>query len=238
MARALFGGGLTGLSGSVNKQAGGFTFNKNNTVRVRVTPTNPMTVAQTLIRALFFFLTSSWKSLNTAKIDAWETARNSDSYYLKQDPVTGVSRKYASAKDLFIAMNQNRNIAKGTIDAPAVYYDTPGLPSAAPVEDVTDCVFDESANTVTLTATLDAGYDYFMRATPQVSAGYTRFTAVRSKMRIIKTALATGDISADYFAVFPGALVAGQKVFWEIIGVDQNTGKAHVLASRISSVVA
>jgi len=68
-------------------------------------------------------------SKHDVQIAAWENARTGNAYYLKQDPITGVSRPYASAKDLFIAMNMNLMYANNGSYTGGVQISTPTAPN-------------------------------------------------------------------------------------------------------------
>lgn len=243
MARVLYGGvGLQGLSGSINKQAGGHTFTKNNVVRRRVVPANPQTALQQEYRGAFAYLTGAWSNtLTDPQREAWETARNSNEYYLKQDPLTGVSRKYGSAKDLFIAMNLNFLIADGAVAAPVVTYTTPGSPGALDVLAITSFALDASAGTAILTYTgTQSNETMVMKATPPVSAGTMRATSVRSKFRVVGVpGNSPAALGTQYTALFgPITGATGQKVFWTVEAVELTTGKSRLVNAGVSVIVA
>lgn len=242
MARALYSGvGIAGMSGSINKNAGGTTFSKNGVVRRRVIPVNPQTADQQELRAAFLFLTTAFSgTLSESDRAAWETARTGNVYYLKQDPLTGVSRPYASAKDLFIAMNLNWLLGDGSLNNPVVTFTTPGISTGLDDYAITSVVADDSSNTVVVTYTGTATNEFlFMRATPPVSAGNQRNTSVKSKFRYIAPLTASPDTVADYQAKF-GALtgLTGQKIFYEIIGVEIITGKTRLVSGGSTIIVA
>lgn len=243
MAKALYGGvGLQGLSGSINKKAGGHTFSKNNVVRRRVVPVNPQSSSQQELRAAFLFLTSAWSNvLSDANRLAWESARNT-SYWLKQDSLTGVSRPYSSAKDLFIATNLNDLIASDSLSMPQVSFSDPGTSSGLDDLSVTSIVLDDSSQSVVFTysgALLNENICVYM--TSPVSAGTLRATSVKSKLRFVTQNIGASPaaISSDYiskFGSFAGA--TGKKVFWEVYGVDTNTGKKRLIAAGNSIIAA
>jgi len=243
MAKVIYGGvGLQGLSGSINKQAGGHTFTKNNVVRRRVVPVNPQTVNQQETRAAFSFLTTAWTAtLDETQRQAWETARTQP-YYSKQDGLYGVSRNYASAKDLFIGMNTNRLIASGVIDSPSVVFSSPAAPAA--LDDISNVAvaIDASAQTVSLsydgTWSGEIGY---IKMTPPVTAGNMKASTVSTKSRIIGEDFGASpvELGTDYTSRFGGLTTStGKKVFWELWAVNSTTGKKRLVASGETIVVA
>lgn len=241
MGKRKYGDIVTGATGSLNKQLGGITSLKNGVTRVRVIPANPQTALQQELRGAFALLTTAWSgTLSEANRDAWETARTGNAYYLKQDSFTGVSRPYASAKDLFIAMNLNLMYANNGEFTGGVQINVPTAPTGADGISVTSVVADDSSNSVIATYTgvfsNEAG---IFRATPVVSPGTMRTTSVVSKMRNVALVTASPDTIADYITQF-GALtgLTGSKIFWEIIGVDLGSGKQRLISAGQSIIVA
>lgn len=243
MARALYSGvGIAGMSGSINKNAGGTTFGKNGVVRRRVVPVNPQTADQQTLRAAFLYLTSAWSGvLSDSDRLAWETARTGNVYWLKLDPLTGVSRPFASAKDLFIAMNINGLYAQDSINAPSVQYTTPGTSAGTDVVSITSVVADDSSNTLVVTytggpPTLEA---YMFKATPPVSPGTARSASIKSKLRNVALLTASPDTVADYQTKFgPLTGQTGNKIFYEIYGIDLATGKQRLISAGSTVIVA
>lgn len=242
MAKVIYGGvGLQGLSGSINKQAGGHTFTKNNVVRRRVVPTNPQSEEQTLVRAAFSFLTTAWSGLAESERSAWEAART-DPYYATQDKLNGVSKAMNSGKSLFVAMNMNNLQAIGALNSPTVIFTVPAEPEALDSISAVSVALDASANTTTLTYTGTwTGETGFIKMTPPVSAGNMKASTVSTRSRIIGEDFGTSpvDLSSDYSSRF-GLLsqAAGKKVFWELYGVNNTTGKKRLIASGVSVVAA
>lgn len=240
MARNLFGTDVVGRSGSLNTSFGGMTYLKNGVMRRRVTPTNPQTSDQQDVRNAFLFYTTSFSGLTASQVAQWEAARTGNAYYLKQDPLTGVSRPYASAKDLFIAMNMNLQLANdGNYATPAVAISVPTAPSGTDTIAVSSVVADDSSNSLVVTYTgtfaSEAG---FLKATMPVSNGTQRATTVRSKIRNIALLSASPDTVAEYVAKYPLTGLTGQKIYYEIIGIDVQSGKARVISSGFTSIVA
>lgn len=241
MAKGIFGAGLQGMSGSVNKQLGGWTFSKNGVIRRRVTGTNPNSTNQQNVRAGFSFLTSAWKTLTEPQRLAWETAR-SDSYYQTTDNLNGVSRPYDSSKDLFVAMNANYLTASGEIASPSVVLAMPGTPAGQDEITAVSVAIDASAQTVALTYTgTFTNEKAYFKATPPVSAGNMKASTVDTRSRVIdedlgSSPVAMGTSYTSRFGAITGA--AGEKVFWELWGVDQGSGKARKIAAGSTVIVA
>lgn len=243
MARVIYGGvGLQGLSGSINKTAGGHTFTKNNVVRRRVIPVNPKSSSQSLIRNAFAFLTTYWGStLTEEQRRSWETAKT-DRYYYKQDGLNGVARPYASGKDLFLAMNQNILIATNELTQPTVSFVEPGVP--ANLDEITgvSVAIDASAETVAMTYTgTFSSETAYIKMTPPVSAGNMKASTVNTQSRVIGEDFGSSPVAlgADYMDRFGGLTQStGKKVFWEVIGVNNGTGKTRTIASGQTIIVA
>lgn len=244
MARVKFGDGVSGQSGSLNANAGGVTYLKNNVKRMRVVPTNPQTPSQQESRALFSFLTKAWSgTLNDTQRNAWETARTSDPYYQTQDNFYGVSRKVNSGKSLFIMMNTNLLVSKGLVGEPQVLISVPGTAAGQDEIAITSFAFDVSSQSAILTYTgIFSNEAAVIRATPGVAPGNMRTTSVKSKFRTLLGSDPTGasplTLSTTYIDKNGPVGSTGDKVFWEIYGVDQGTGKSRLIASDFSVVVA
>jgi len=73
MAKIKFGMMMTDARGKL----GGQVFSKNKGgayIRTKVTPVNPATVAQQLVRAIFAFFSQNWRALTEAQRTAWNAA--------------------------------------------------------------------------------------------------------------------------------------------------------------------
>ena len=242
MARFNYSGvAITGGTGRLNSSLGGSVLLKNGVVRSYTTPTNPQTAPQTEMRAAFTLLTASWSGLTEPQRTAWRAAW-AGGQWLIQDPFTGTSRAYASAKSLFISVNLNILIADDLLAAPAVQLTTPAARITQETIGLTSFIFDASGGTaaVVYTGTLVNGA-ILVRVTPPVSPGNLLFTSVQSKLRSLTadvgaTPLALGS---QYVALF-GAItaMAGEKVFYTIELIDIATGQRSLISSGSSTIVA
>ncbi len=238
MARVIYGGvGLQGLSGSINKQAGGHTFTKNNVVRRRVVPTNPQTAAQSLVRNAFNFLTTAWSNLTETQRQQWEDARN-DPYWLIPDPLTGVGRKANSGKSLFILVNFNLLQANDNLGAPSVVTTSPSVSEPNDVISIDSVVADASSDTLTVTYTKTGSDEVILvRSTPAVSPGTMRLTSVKSDLRDASGILGASPAAVpDQAGVYTGQ--TGQKVFYQIWAIHTTTGKKRLVSSDATTIVA
>ena len=238
MARVIYGGvGLQGLSGSINKQAGGHTFTKNNVVRRRVVPTNPQTAQQSLVRNAFAFLTTAWSGLTEDQRNAWEDARN-DSYWLIPDPLTGVGRKANSGKSLFILVNFNLLQVADQLNDPTVVTTSPS--SSEPNDSflISSVVADDSSNTLTVTYTQAGSEEVLLvKSTPPVSPGTMRLTSVKSDLRDSSAILGASPATvAGKAGIYTGQ--TGQKVFYQIWAIHTTTGKKRLVSSDTTTIVA
>lgn len=242
MARLSYSGvAITGGTGRLNSGFGGSVLLKNGVVRNYVTPANPQTPDQQVNRTAFAFLTQFWKNLSAAQRDAWVAAWNSGNWQ-KQDPFTGTTRNYGSAKDLFISLNMNFLIADGSVSAPDANLLTPPATTALPALGLTSVTIDASAGTVGIvyTGTL-TGTTLVIRMTPPVSPGNERTTSVLTKFRFVQIASGASPVAAGtaYVALF-GAITAqaGQKVFYTVEAILLATGKRGLVGSGNTVIVA
>lgn len=242
MARNGFGTDITRRTGSMNKGLLGMTYLKNGGQRVRVIPVNPQTASQQVVRAAFSFLTTAWtQTLSEAERTAWVSAWQSNPYFQTQDTFYGVSRKFGSAKDLFIAMNFNLALAAGNLAGVTVQLLTPGASVGVDTIGITSMVLDASAGTVIFTFTGAFAFENaVIKMTPPLSPGNMQPTSVKSKFRVVDAGgLASPESFGGLYTGMFGAITgqAGQKVFWTIEGVDIATGKSRLIGSGNSVIV-
>lgn len=128
MARGIYGGGLQGLSGSINREDGGWTYQKNSAIRRRVIPIQPNTISQMRVRNNMFALNSAWRTvLSPAQRIAWNNAAKGPDWKF-WDSVSG-TYKNRTGNNLFISLNANlalyyQDTAVRLTDVPDKY--TPG----------------------------------------------------------------------------------------------------------------
>lgn len=199
---------------------GGHVASKNRGgayLRTKVTPTNPQTAAQSLVRNRLTSFSQGWKGLTAAQRDAWYS---SVSDYSKTDVFGDI--KQPSGVNLYVKLNSNLDeVGVGAISLPP-------LPQA--VEPVLTISATAAAGTAALSVVytpspIPADTAFILRATKQVSPGKS---FLKNEYRNIAI-LDAGDTSpenalAAYNAKF-GTLVAGQKIGLALVPVNKVTGQ-------------
>jgi hypothetical protein len=211
MAKIKFGMIVTDGRGKL----GGQVFSKNRGgayIRSKVTPTNPQSTAQTIVRQSFAEYSQNWSALSAALISAWNAAVSSWS----RTDIFGDLRN-PTGKNLYLRLNQNATLA--------------GYPSiGAPPEKaemvsgiVTEVDFSQSGALIEFVGVY-AGSD--ARVVFSTSGAVSNGTSyVKNKLRVFETSLAV-DVADDttynlYVGKF-GTPVVGQKVFFGIKYVLSN----------------
>lgn len=200
---------------------GGHVASKNRAgayLRTKVTPVNPQTSAQTLVRSRLAGLSSGWRALTQEQRNSWNGAVEN---FSKTDIFGDV--KNPSGVNLYQRLN-NELLSIGV--API---DVAPLP-----EEVPTVVLQESSvlvgalGTITLllSGAVPEGVSAKIFATPGMSPG---INFVKSEFRQIgvEAAAATSplDVTEDYEAKF-GPAVAGLKYFFKIVFVNTTTGQS------------
>lgn len=203
MAKILFGAFLADMRGKVN----GTVFSKNRGgayARTKVTPSNPQTAAQNLVRSRLTGFSQAWRGLAQSARDAWNAAVGSF-------PRTNVfgQAKILSGHQLYIGLNAQLGAAgQGSITLPPV-------PVGAAALTAYSGAAADGAATFTVTAAPDpvpADNTLIIDATEQVSAGKSNLNSLYRQIQIEAAASAgPHDIHAAYIAKF-GPLIAGQKI--------------------------
>ncbi len=182
--------------------------------RVKVTPLNPNTSAQQIVRSLLAAFSQQWRTLTQEQISAWNTAV----LQFQRTDVFGDLRS-PTGKNLFTRLNINiASILGASITDPP-------LPTAVPSLITNSLVIAVGAVTYTIDyATPTATTSVQIWATPGVSPGVS---FVKSEYRLIGSFVGgvagPADISADYLDKF-GPPAVGQKVFVKLVGIDLLTG--------------
>lgn len=239
MARLLFGGvGAQGASGSLNRIAGGSTYQKNNIARVRVVPVQPNTASQTRVKSWFSAIQAVWPTLDQETQEEWNVAAKSGEWQLP-DPVLGLLKNPSSGRALFIQLNMNIAQVNGNAE---------GIVQAVPVKEAqgdtsleTFQVADDGGAPATAIAyggTLGTGESHVLFVSAPLTPGTSRFR--RNKLRFLMAN--DGDTGAfntafglSYTAVYPVA-TAGTKVCYELMAVNNLTGQTRKVASGIVEV--
>ena len=226
MAKIKFGMMMTDASGKL----GGQVFSKNrggSYVRTKVTPLNPQTTAQALVRGIFASISSAWSGLAESGRDSFNNFVND---YARTD-VFGDLRN-PSGKALFQRLNQNLEISNQTQITVCV------APSPVPFANVQSADADVSATTFdveTLGDTRDS--KVVIWATPVLTAG-TTFVKNRLRQLAVFDGIDGGafDISTAYTSAY-GFPSAGANIYIGVRVINAN-GQASPLEVVKAVVVA
>lgn len=209
---------------------GGHVFSKNNGgayMRTKVTPTNPQTVDQTAVRALFAAITSGWSALTTGQITAWNEA-------VPEWTNTNIfgDLKKPTGKALYQRLNNQAQVVglAAVLDVPAK--------AALPDNPITAINIDVSDGTLILTgASVLASVQVSLWAAVPVSDGTSNVT---SKLRQIYTVAGNTFNDQDAFTAYEakfGTIAVGQNIFAAVKYVI-SSGQASPLQILKSTVVA
>lgn len=226
MAKIKFGMMMTDASGKL----GGQVFSKNrggSYVRTKVTPTNPQTTAQMVVRGIFASISSAWSSLT-------EASRLSFNNLVGDYGTTDIfgDLHNPSGKALFQRLNQNLEIsgqAQITVCVP---------PNAVPFANVISAGDNGLGDTFTVvTEGVTTGAKLVVWATPPLSQGTT---FVKNRLRQIGVfnggnAL-TLNIFEDYQDKF-GTPVSGANIYVGVRVINDN-GQASPLETVKAVLIA
>lgn len=210
---------------------GGQVASKNRSgayLRTKVTPVNPQTAAQNLVRNRLGTLSQAWRGLTQAQRDAWNAAVSSfSSTNIFGDPVN------PTGFNLFQQLNNNLILAGNSA------LDTP--PSPAAIDDIVIGVLTaEDTPTLSLAYTVGSGGSKILVfATPPVSAGVS---FVKSEYRLVTSfdsdTASPLDMAAAYATKF-GAITGAedQKIFVKTVSINTDTGQAGIPQSTYAIVI-
>lgn len=201
----------------------------NSIVRKRAIPSNPRSGAQISVRNLVSVRSKAWASLTEAQRTAWDSAASSATW--RQTDSMG--RQFQlSGEQLYMKLN----LQLAAIDETAI--------TSPPVKEAFASL---SVGTITATAgtpslsvayggTLGANETLLLRMSNKASAGIMSAKSV-SFVDIQYTAAASPINALTAYVARFGALVAGQKLWVELVQVNAVTGEANVVG-RASKIVA
>lgn len=210
------------LGGHVASQNKGGSY-----IRTKVTPSNPQTVYQSMVRQLFGAISAGWSALGGQAILAWNSAVED----WKKTNIFG-DLKNPSGKALYQRLNQSAQlVGYPAITLPPVKEDMPsGVLEVATIA--------LGAETLTLTGNSSAaGSTTMIFGTPPVSQGTT---FVKNRLRHFSTVLSNAQVPGTAFSDYEdrfGTPALGQKIF---IGVKYvlPTGQQSPLQVVQATVVA
>jgi hypothetical protein len=211
MAKIKFGMIVTDGRGKL----GGQVFSKNRGgayIRSKVTPTNPQSTAQTIVRQSFAEYSQNWSALTATLITAWNASVSS---WSKTD-IFGDLRN-PTGKNLYLRLNQNATLAgyPGISSPPEKAEMISGI--------VTIVLFSVGNAEIILDGRyVGSGARVVISSSGAVSNGTSY---VKNLLRVINTGLGSTlddvDTFDNYVAKF-GTPVVGQKVFFGIKYVLEN----------------
>lgn len=220
MAKVKFTAFMADARGKLN----GTVFSKNrggSYTRTKVTPSNPQTSYQTVVRQRLAAFSAGFRALTAAQILAWN---NAVSDFLGTnvfgDTVT------PTGLQLYVKLNSNlAGIGAAAISDPPS--PTALSPLTATIASLTNAAFTAALGSITTDET------YVIEATSPVSPGRT---FLKNEFRVITTVAGTGapiaaqNIFAAYSAKF-GAPVTGQRVGLRVKVVHEITGQSGIYVS-------
>lgn len=211
---------------------GGHVYSKNRGgayVRTKVTPVNPQSTAQLLVRGFFTMLSQGWRTLTQVQRDAWNGAVEN----FQRTDIFGDIKK-PSGINLYMRLNQN------ILNAGGVVISVPPAPGVTP-EIVTFTTAPDSApQTFSLAyapTPVPADVAYVIEATACLSPGKS---FIKNQYRIIEVLPAAGATPANILAAYQakfGLLIGGQIVGVRVKAIDLLTGVAGPATEVISTVL-
>lgn len=211
---------------------GGHVASKNrggSYFRTKVTPVNPSSTYQQTVRNRLAGLSSGWRGLTAAQRASWNA---SVSDFSKTDIFGDI--KNPSGFNLYQRLNSNLlNCGEAALSSP---------PASEAVDAFTSfsAAAANGAQTVTLTysAAIAADHKVLVRATPALSPGVNFVKSEFRQIDVIATADASPfSIETEYIAKFGAVGAAGQKIFFELVQINTNTGQAGI-PIQASAVIA
>ena len=205
MAKIKLGAIVTDIRGKL----GGHVFSKNRSgayMRTKVTPTNPQTSYQSLVRGIFAAISSAWSSLTDTQRLSF---RDKVQQYTSTDIFGDI--KVPSGKTLHHKLNQNLELSGQT------QVSTCPSPEEVPFANMlsaTGSIANADLNVYLLGNTV--GSKLMIFGTPSLSQG-TKF--VKNQFRLLGSIAGVDDTDFDILSIYNakfGAFVAGANV---VIGV-------------------
>ncbi|MCH7928573.1 MAG: hypothetical protein IID03_11450 [Candidatus Dadabacteria bacterium] len=215
MAKIKFGGPIMDARGKI----AGLVFSANTHgayIRRKVTPVNPATVAQLLVRSRFTTNSQAWRNLTDDERKGFIEQKDN----FKTTDIFG-DLKSPTGQNLFIKLNQNiLQISETPITAVPLPEDVPGFTSLV-------LVADTGGGTLTLTfdPAIDAAVKVLVTATAPLSPGVNFVKADFRIVAVLDSAESSPkDLAAEYI-VKNGALPqVGAKIFVQMRPINISSG--------------
>lgn len=198
---------------------GGHVASKNRGgayLRTKVTPVNPQTSFQSVARGRITTYSQAWRALTEAQRSAWSGAVQS----FATTNIFG-DIKNPSGLNLYVRLNSNISEGGGTaITDPPL----PGEVTAPATITLTAAAGTPAISLAWTGGAIPADTVWVARLTPQVSAGKSFVKSLFRNVVVLPAADTTPtSILTEYNARF-GTLVAGQKIYVEVVAIALLTG--------------
>lgn len=223
---------FSALISEMRNKLNGSVFSRNRGgayLRNKVTPVNPNTIAQAAVRSRLTGFAQAFRSLTAAQIAAWNSA-------VSNYATTDIFGDLKNPSGINLYNKLNLNLAKVGVAA----ISSPPLPGLVPTVTALSVVADESAQSFTVTfapTPVPANTAFVLRATKQLSPGISNAKSEFRQIDYYVAAATSPQVSTtEYLAKF-GALVAGQKIFVELVPVNTVTGQAGIAIQANTIVV-
>jgi len=215
MAKVKFGQIISEARGKI----GGMVFSRNSYgsyIRQKVTPVNPSSARQSIVRTYLTQLAQDWRDLTAPQKLQWNTQAvafaKTDIFGDKQTP---------SGFNLYMSLNLNiLNVNGVVISTPPVLEDAFNFTAFSAAISAGGGSID-----LTYAAAIPATVSVEVFATAPMSAGKSFVKSEYRKIDVILTADASPfDIAAEYIVKFGSVGLAGQKVFFKMVPIVTLTG--------------
>lgn len=213
---------------------GGHVASKNRAgayLRTKVTPVNPQSVDQNVVRNRFTIYSQGWRGLTQAQRDAWNAA-------VGDYATTDIFGDLKNPTGFNLYQRLNNNLV--TVGASAVT--SPPIPAAVGVvvADSLTAEDDTVAESLSLVMSeaVPANTAVKVFATPAISAGKSY---VKNQYRLVSTLDAAEstpyNLLAEYQAKYGNITQTGMKIYVKLEAINTNTGQAGT-PSEVSTIIA
>lgn len=221
-----FGAIVTEARGSI----GGHTASRNTYgayFRTKVTPINPATNSQQIVRSSLTAIAQRWRTLTDAQRAGWSSLASE----VSRTNVFGDESKL-TAFNMFLRLNRELN----NIGHPALT-EAPNIPSVASFTSLT-LVATVTGGVVSLAFTptpVPAGHSLVISVTPQLSAGINFVESEYRKIAVRSPGITSPVALTVPYATMFGAPILGKRIFARAKFVHEASGfsSLHLKASTI-----
>lgn len=222
----------TAIVADIRNKLNGSVFSKNrygSYVRTKVTPVNPQTAAQQLVRNRLATNSAAWRALTQAQRDGWINAA-------PNFPVIDIfgNSKILSGNALYVQMNNNlAAIGVAAIsDAPA-----PASVPALVLTSLTAAAGSPALSLVFTPTPVTTGFSLLVEATPNVGPG---ILYVKNKFRVTEAIAAASSSPANLLTAYAlkfGNPVEAMRISVRVRFINATTGQAGIPVT-VTAIVA